>query len=119
MGGGEPIDAFDPDPSNQLRFRFVLISCVRASGRGQTVWACESRVASARGVRLTRSRVQAAMLFCCRYVHVFGRVLRTATRYTHFSFDSLVSSIEVAVWQQLVATYILCFMFCYAACLVR
>ena len=38
------IDAGDPQSGNWFRFRFVFVSCVRASGRGEAVWACEGGV---------------------------------------------------------------------------
>ena len=41
---GELIDAGDPQSGNWFRFRFVFVSCVRASGRGEAVWACERGV---------------------------------------------------------------------------
>ena len=41
---GELIDAGDPQSGNRFRFRFVFVSCVRASGRGEAVWACERGV---------------------------------------------------------------------------
>ena len=40
----ELIDAGDPQSGNRFRFRFVFVSCVRASGRGEAVWACERGV---------------------------------------------------------------------------
>ena len=36
---GEIIDAIDPN--REIGFGFVFVSCVRASGRGEAVWACE------------------------------------------------------------------------------
>ena len=38
---GGIIDAGDPQSENQFRFRFVFVSCVRTSGRGEAVFACE------------------------------------------------------------------------------
>jgi hypothetical protein len=38
---GGLIDAGGPQSGNLFRFRFVFVSCVRASGRGEAVWACE------------------------------------------------------------------------------
>ncbi len=32
-----------PEPGNRFRFRFVFVSCVRASGRGEAAWAREGR----------------------------------------------------------------------------
>ena len=41
---GEIIDAGDPELGNRFRLRFVFLSCVRASGRGEAVWARERGV---------------------------------------------------------------------------
>ena len=38
------IDAGDPKSGNRFRFRFMLVSCRRARGRGETVWAGEGSV---------------------------------------------------------------------------
>ena len=38
---GELIDAGDPQSGNWFGFRFVFVSCVRASGRGEAAWVCE------------------------------------------------------------------------------
>ena len=34
----------DPQSGNRFRLRFVFVSCVRASGRGEAVWVCERGV---------------------------------------------------------------------------
>ena len=40
-----------PKPGNRFRFRFVFVSCVRASGRGEAAWAREGSASSPLGLR--------------------------------------------------------------------
>ena len=45
--GGE----FEPTiPGNRFRFRFVFVSCVRASGRGEAAWAREGSASPSLGL---------------------------------------------------------------------
>ena len=72
---GELIDAGDPQSGNRFRFRFVFVSCVRASGRGEAVWACERGVfVNAGGLHSNISSglvsLGFAFRFCC-YAHGF------------------------------------------------
>ena len=53
------IDAGDPQSGNWFRFRFVFVSCVRASGRGEAVWACE------RGVFVNAGGLHSNISFSC------------------------------------------------------
>jgi hypothetical protein len=39
-----------PKPGNRFRFRFVFVSCVRASGRGEAAWAREGSASSSLGL---------------------------------------------------------------------
>ena len=62
---GELIDAGDPQSGNRFRFRFVFVSCVRASGRGEAVWACERGVfVNAGGLHSNISSSGRGFLFC-------------------------------------------------------
>ena len=55
----ELIDAGDPQSGNWFRFRFVLVSCVRASWRGEAVRACE------RGVFVNAEGLHSNISVCC------------------------------------------------------
>ena len=88
---GELIDAGDPQSGNWFRFRFVFVSCVRASGRGEAVWACERGVfVNAGGLH---SNISSGLV--CPWVSLFVfvamlmgfNVFRTDCCYAHGLFD--------------------------------
>ena len=57
-----------PKPGNRFRFRFVFVSCVRASGRGEAAWAREGHASSTLGFRVansTAARGQFSSKSCC------------------------------------------------------
>ena len=51
VGGVSPT-LVAPKPGNRFRFRFVFVSCVRASGRGEAAWAREGCASSTLGFRV-------------------------------------------------------------------
>ena len=68
-----------PKPGNRFRFRFVFVSCVRASGRGEAAWAREGCASSTLGLRVANSpapRGHFASKSCC-YTHGFYEVSLT------------------------------------------
>ena len=89
---GEIIDAVDPQSGNRFRFRFVFVSCVRASGRGEAVWACERAVCSNAGAQNGKmccgggsgSAVVFSFLLLCPWVFW---LFETFTCYVHGFFD--------------------------------
>ena len=86
---GELIDAGDPQSGNRFRLRFVFVSCVRASGRGEAVWACERGVfVNAGGLHSNISCSGRGCVFSflllCSWVFWF---FRTDCWYAHWLFD--------------------------------
>ncbi len=73
---------------NWFRFRFVFVSCVRASGRGEAAWACEASVFSTLVSLTVRCATPAAPAQDFSFAHLllYTRVLRKFTPicyYTH------------------------------------
>ena len=72
-----------PKPGNRFRFRFVFVSCVRASGRGEAAWAREGSASSSLGLRVANSpaaRPAFGAHFLCTGMWVlrgFGTLLMT------------------------------------------
>ena len=62
-----------PEPGNRFRFRFVFVSCVRASGRGEAAWAREGCASSTLGFRVRNSTapVRHVFVFFCWYAYGF------------------------------------------------
>ena len=81
-----------PQSGNRFRFRFVFVSCVRASGRGEAVWACERGVfVNAGGLHSNISSGRGfALGFVFSFLLLFTWVLsffRTDCCYAHGLFD--------------------------------
>ena len=53
--GGVSSTLVAPKPGNRFRFRFVFVSCERASGRGEAAWAREGSDSSTLGLRVANS----------------------------------------------------------------
>ena len=53
-----------PEPGNRFRFRFVFVSCVRASGRGEAAWAREGRASSTLGFRVRNFPASSGTFSC-------------------------------------------------------
>ena len=60
IGGCGEESARSPQPGNLFLFRFVFVSCVRASGRGEAAWACGASVSSTLVARLATFPAAAA-----------------------------------------------------------
>ena len=92
---GELIDAGDPQSGNRFRFRFVFVSCVRASGRGEAVWACERGVILNAGGLLSNIFSGRGLALACpwflllRFVAIYMVLspFRTDCCYAHGLFD--------------------------------
>ena len=58
-----------PEPGNRFRFRFVFVSCVRASGRGEAAWAREGCASSTLGFRV-RNFAASSDTFSCLFAGI-------------------------------------------------
>ena len=75
-----------PKQGNRFRFRFVFVSCVRASGRGEAAWAREGCASSPLGLQVRiygPARGHFLSKSCC-YTrgcsYIFGQKFRRGAR---------------------------------------